>query len=240
MAHACKWLVMGLRLCWLLSCYYIASSTAQNVQNDGNVKVLAIFNQDEMETMARVLNKTLAALNKESHSLSWQRVESTLRNQLDPDYVSDESSLKLTGKGVVNQSKINAIRRWKERLKMESVIYSGQWWMNQTAEDLCRLILLHKPVAILALAEEQIVFHASLAASLFHIPIIGTRVQRGLDDSSFQVSPAPVCSMSLSIANTLQSSARLQNFDPATEFRLESAAHFNQLTCSSANNYLPQ
>jgi len=155
---------------WLL--VWLAMSVAQipaAIPVD-TVKLIAVFDQADMETMSRVLQKNLASLNKERSGLTWHRTA--------------------TNSGTMGQSLDKGLGtfKWKERLQMESVIVSGEWWMNQTAQDLCRLLSSHKPVAILALAKESIVFHVSLAASHFHIPIIGTRAHRGLDDSSFQVS----------------------------------------------------
>ena len=159
---------------WLL--FWLAMSVAQipAAMPVDTVKFIAVFDQADMETMSRVLQKNLASLNKERGGLTWHRT-----------FATSSSSSSITSQSL---DKGLGTFRWKERLQMESVIVSGEWWMNQTAQDLCRLLSSHKPVAILALAKESIVFHVSLAASHFHIPIIGTRAHRGLDDSSFQVS----------------------------------------------------
>uniref|UniRef100_A0A0P6GYG2 Glutamate receptor ionotropic, NMDA 3A n=1 Tax=Daphnia magna TaxID=35525 RepID=A0A0P6GYG2_9CRUS len=148
-----------------------------------SVRVLAVFDASEMATMERVMQKTLIALNKEktAWAAGWNRQNSGIGAAADVNISTSSAS---RGKR----------RKWLAgggRLTVDSVTYSSQWWINQTADDLDRLIVSHRPVAILVLsADDYSVFRVALAASLFHVPVIGARAQRGLDDSSFRgVSP---------------------------------------------------
>ena len=156
-----------------------ATTTALTMMT--TVKILAVFDQADMETMERVMQKTLTALNKEK--TAWTAASGN------------------GGGGGENASSAASPAPWyngkrrKEwlagRLAVDSVAFSSQWWANQTADDLGRLIASHRPVAVLALsADEHSVFRVALAASTFHLPVIGARAQRGLDDSSFRVSPS--------------------------------------------------
>lgn len=146
-----------------------------------SVRVLAVFDASEMATMERVMQKTLIALNKEktAWAAGWNRQNSGIGAAADVNISTSSAS---RGKR----------RKWLAgggRLTVDSVTYSSQWWINQTADDLDRLIVSHRPVAILVLsADDYSVFRVALAASLFHVPVIGARAQRGLDDSSFRVS----------------------------------------------------
>ena len=164
MAAYQRLLVMGALMSAVTSGGVRASSSSA-------VRILAVFDQAEMETMERVMHKTLIALNKEK--TAWTG-----------GIAADGANVTANGKR----------RKWLAssgggRLTVDSVTFSSQWWLNQTADDLARLILTHRPVAVLALSsDDRSVFRVALAAAPFHLPVIGARAQRGLDDSSFRVS----------------------------------------------------
>jgi hypothetical protein len=146
------------------------------------VRILAVFDQAELETMERVMHKTLIALNKEKTAWTGGGIGRLSNSGIGAD-VNVTASTATNGKR----------RKWLAgggvRLTVDSVTFSSQWWLNQTADDLARLILTHRPVAVLVLsADDRSVFRVALAAAPFHLPVIGARAQRGLDDSSFRVS----------------------------------------------------
>ena len=208
-----RWILFWL-LVWLVTCYYLGPAAAQ--QNGAQVvKILAIFDQGDLEMMTRVLHKTLVALNKENNRPQWKSAASNplLRRDRRDSAPSMErgqfwnwtppppstASNSFRGRPSVALSKANyssvsrasaALKnaRSKSRLKIEAKVFPAAWWINQTADDLCALLLLHKPMAILALTDEKVVLHVALAASALQIPVIGIRTGRDLDDSSFQVS----------------------------------------------------
>lgn len=150
------------------------------------VRILAVFDQSEMETMERVMHKTLIALNKEKtgwtggSAARWNRFNSGIA--VDANVTSAQQPRKRSKWQMASPSNSG-------RLTLDSVTFSSQWWLNQTAEDLARLILTHRPVAVLVLSsDDRSVFRVALTAAPFHLPVIGARAQRGLDDSSFRVS----------------------------------------------------
>lgn len=175
-------------------CSLINASSATSDADRPTVRILAVFDQADMETMERVMQKTLIALNKEK--TAWAGASFTSGDNA-------TSSLSIGGSSVprVGSSRLLNTKRRKEwlagRLTVESVAFSSQWWANQTADNLNHLILSHRPIAVLALsADEQSVFRVALAAASFHLPVVGARAQRGLDDSSFRVSRTLFLSMS--------------------------------------------
>lgn len=151
------------------------------------VRILAVFDQAELETMERVMHKTLIALNKEKTAWTGGGIGRLSNSGIGAD-------ANVTASTATNGKR----RKWLAgggggsgggRLTVDSVTFSSQWWLNQTADDLARLILTHRPVAVLVLsADDRSVFRVALAAAPFHLPVIGARAQRGLDDSSFRVS----------------------------------------------------
>ena len=164
----------------------------QDTGSPSVVRILAVFDQSEMETMERVTHKTLIALNKEKTAWTgssgngggrWNRL---LNSGIGVNNVTSS----------INNNNKKSRSKWlasnagpAARLTVDSVTFSSQWWLNQTAEDLGRLILTHRPVAVLVLsADDRSVFRVALAAAPFQLPVIGARAQRGLDDSSFRVS----------------------------------------------------
>lgn len=181
----------GIAICWPVADASSATSSEMGAgppagsatqSTSSTVRILAVFDQADIGTMERVMQKTLIALNKEK--TAWSGTSWTHNRAADNASSSSVS--------VVRGPWYNGKRRkdWLAgRLTVESVAFSSQWWVNQTADDLGRLILSHRPVAVLALsADEQSVFRVALAAASFHLPVIGVRAQRGLDDSSFRVS----------------------------------------------------
>lgn len=178
-------LAAGTAICSLINASAATTTTSdnQNADRPPTVRMLAIFDQADMETMERVMQKTLIALNKEKTAWTGASFVSGTAN--------DNTSSSAAGSVQLRGSRFNMKRRkdWLAgRLTVESVAFSSQWWANQTADNLNRLILTHRPIAVLALsADEQSVFRVALAAASFHLPVIGARVQRGLDDSSFRV-----------------------------------------------------
>lgn len=139
------------------------------------VKILAVFDQADMATMERVMHKTLIALNKEK--TAWSSSSSSYRSR---------PSSALTGRATRQRAPLSDA---PTALIVESVVFSVQWWINQTADDLGRLFVQHRPAAVLVLSsDEHSVFRIALAAAAHHLPIIGARARHGLDDSSFRVS----------------------------------------------------
>lgn len=131
------------------------------------VRILAVFDQADVEVMERVAHKTLLALNKEK--TAW-------------------SAGKFSRMGSIAGRRRPTTAPGQSLLVVESVIQSAQWWKNQTAEDLGRLFVQHRPAAVMCLSvDEHSVFRVALAAAAHHLPVIGVRPQHGLDDSSFQV-----------------------------------------------------
>jgi hypothetical protein len=165
--------------------------TGGGIRSSSVVRILAVFDQSEMETMERVMHKTLIALNKEKTAWTgssggggaggrWNRL---LNSGIGVNVTSSINNKKSRSKWLASNAGAAA------RLTVDSVTFSSQWWLNQTAEDLGRLILTHRPVAVLVLsADDRSVFRVALAAAPFQLPVIGARAQRGLDDSSFRVS----------------------------------------------------
>lgn len=150
------------------SCYTGQARAGQSAEagSVAVVKILAVFDQSEVELMERVMHKTLIALNKEK--TSWASATTSLRT---PSFLRRRPALQ------------------PPVLMVESVVQSCQWVTNQSAEDLNRFFLQHRPAAILVLsADERSVFRVALAAAAHHLPVIGARPHHGLDDSSFQVS----------------------------------------------------
>jgi len=144
-----------------------ASDTTTTTTRPAVVRILAVFDQADVEVMERVSHKTLLALNKEKTAWSAGKFSrlGSFTSRRRPTSSSGQSSL-----------------------IVESVIQSAQWWKNQTAEDLGRLFLQHRPAAVMCLSvDEHSVFRVALAAAAHHLPVIGVRPQHGLDDSSFQV-----------------------------------------------------
>lgn len=176
MAPQSRWIAVYVPVWLAVACYYYLEPVV--AQNSGQqvVKILAVFDQADMEMMTRVLHKTLAAHNRENS------------NNATPGEPSSSDTAK---------SSLDSSARYRKNIatnnpiRMEAVIYSAPWWINQTADDVCRLLLDHKPVAILALADEKAVFQVAVVASGFDIPVVGIRSGRDLDDSSFQVSAQP-------------------------------------------------
>ena len=123
-------------------------------------KILAVFDAAELDTMNRVMQKTLIALNKEK----WSPV-----NSAPPEGKKKKSPL--AGAVIV-----------------QGMVYSGEWWTNQSAEDLGKVFASHQPAALMVISgEEKVVFRVALAAGVYHLPVVGVRAQRGLDDASFRV-----------------------------------------------------
>ena len=159
----------------------VESVTASVPPAGPSVKILAVFDETDMETMERVMQKTLIALNKEKTAwagTSW----------MGEGIHNNNSSLTSNVRGPWYSGKRR--KEWLAgRLTVESVAFSSQWWANQTADDLGHLFIHHRPAAVLALsADEHSVFRVALAAASYHLPVIGARAHRGLDDSSFRVS----------------------------------------------------
>lgn len=166
----------------LLFILVMASGQPDQGAKSASVRILAVFDPIEMETMERVMQKTLIALNKEKTAWTggWNRLNSGIG--------ATDVNISTSPAGRGQRKKLQWLAGGG-RLAVDSVTYSSQWWINQTADDLERLIVSHRPVAILVLsADDYAVFRVALAASSFHLPVIGARVQRGLDDSSFRVS----------------------------------------------------
>ena len=98
------------------------------------------FDQSEMETMERVMHKTLIALNKEKTAWTgssgngggrWNR----LLNSGIGDPSRDPSTTRKQGaNGLASNAGPAAC------LTVDSVTFSSQWWLNQTAKNLGRLI----------------------------------------------------------------------------------------------------
>lgn len=127
----------------------------------GVAKILAVFDAPELDTMNRVMQKTLIALNKEK----W----GPAGGGGSPDVRKRKPS---PGSGVL----------------VQGMVYSAEWWANQTAEDLGKVFASHQPAALVVISgEEKAVFRVALAAGLYHLPVVGVRAQRGLDDASFRV-----------------------------------------------------
>ena len=185
MASQSRWIGVY-ALVWLVACYYLEPVLAQS--SGQVVKILAVFDQADMEMMTRVLHKTLAAHNKENNptqqwtSPTTTTTTPTTKTTSEPPSSNNNNNMKPSNSKRLRKNVSN------NQIRMEAVIFPAPWWINQTADDLCSLLLNHKPVAILALAEEKVVFQVAVAASGFDIPIIGIRSGRDLDDSSFQVS----------------------------------------------------
>lgn len=166
------WFTVG--CCWPMLQPVPSSSSSSGGGGGGDAgvtaKILAVFDSSELDTMNRVMQKTLVSLNKERPAWSGSH-----RARGDP-------LLEMKKKASSDGARVRAP-------VVHSAVYSSEWWANQTADDLAKVFAAHQPVALLVLAsDERAVYRVALAAGLYHLPVVGARVQRGLDDASFQVS----------------------------------------------------
>ena len=161
-------------LSWAIRSAAASSAAVSSIRTEV-VTIVAIFNSEDLETMTRVLNKTLAALNKENGRNPWRNQVSSWNDYLPLGWMFEPG----------DHRRVRAKK--SSRLQVDSVVYSAQWWMNQSSHDLCNLLSVHKTVAILVLADESSVLRAALISSIINIPVIGSRSSRTFDTSSFQV-----------------------------------------------------
>jgi hypothetical protein len=159
----------------------IAATTSAATTHDGSggftVKILAVFDQSDIVVMDRVMYKTLAALNKEKTALS------TTTSSGGSSSSSNSHRRQSSSSSSPFQQQLQ-----RRRLSVQGVAVTAQWWANQTADQLDQLLTTHRPAALLVLSvDDQFVFRVSIAAADRHLPVIGIRQQRGLDDTSFQV-----------------------------------------------------
>ena len=118
----------------------------QDTGSPSVVRILAVFDQSEMETMERVMHKTLIALNKEKTAWTgssgngggrWNRL---LNSGIGVNNVTSSINNKKSRTRQQGANGLASNAGPAARLTVDSVTFSSQWWFNQMAEDLGRLI----------------------------------------------------------------------------------------------------
>jgi hypothetical protein len=163
----------------------------QDTGSSSVVRILAVFDQSEMETMERVTHKTLIALNKEKTAWTdssgnggggrWNRL---LNSGIGVNNVTSSiNNKKSRNKWLTSNAGPAA------RLTVDSVTFSSQC-VSQSDGRRSRPShkLTHRPEAVLVLmsADDRFVFRMALAAAPFQLPVIGARLPN--EDSTIHLS----------------------------------------------------